>query len=51
MMEMLAFIAGATVGGIAGLCWKLRAYRALLDRHARLTDRDARGRFVRREKP
>lgn len=46
----LAFLAGVIVGAAGGMCWKLRAYRALRDKYASLTDRDAHGRFVRRER-
>jgi len=49
-MEILTLIAGFTAGAAAGLLWKLRAYRELADRYSRLTDRDARGRFVKRER-
>lgn len=49
-MELLIFSAGAIFGGGLGMAWKLREFRELQDKYARLTDRDSRGRFVKRER-
>lgn len=50
MMDILLNLACLATGGAIGLLWKYRQYHALQDRLARLTDRDEKGRFVRRER-
>ena len=53
MNELLVFAGGAFCGAFSvavAFYYPLRrSYRALLETHTRLTDRDARGRFTKRE--
>ncbi len=49
-METLAFIIGMALGGTFGMLWKHTAYRNLRAKYDHLTDRDERGRFVKRDR-
>lgn len=48
-MDQLVLIALLLVGVAIGVFWKEVSYRDLKAKYERLTDRDARGRFVRRD--
>lgn len=49
-METLAFIIGMALGGTFGMLWKHTAYHNLRAKYDHLTDRDERGRFVKRDR-
>lgn len=48
-MDQLVLIGVLLVGVAIGVFWKEMSYRELRAKYDRLTDRDARGRFVRRD--
>lgn len=50
MIDALIVLSILIVGLTIGVFWREKDFRELQARYDRLTDRDARGRFVKREK-